>query len=83
MRINDGSSNSVQESKLWNFLHHLVVQQKIRMFLCPTALKILPTGKNLMNSGVTASVACIYCGFQIEDDRHVLFDCVFVQKVWD
>ncbi|KAI5648255.1 hypothetical protein M9H77_34260 [Catharanthus roseus] len=80
---NDGSSELVHESKLWNFLHNLMVQQKIKMFLWRAALNILPTRENLFKRGETNSLACIHCGFQFKNDRYVLFDCVFAQKVWD
>lgn len=29
------------------------------------------------------SLTYIHCDFQFKNDKHVLFDCVFAQKVWD
>lgn len=32
---------------------------------------------------MTESLACVHCGYQVKDDRHALFDCVFAKKVWN
>lgn len=52
------------------------------MFLWREASDILYTGKNLFRHGLYESVACVPCGYTMEDDRHALFDYKFSQKAW-
>ncbi|KAI5663685.1 hypothetical protein M9H77_23008 [Catharanthus roseus] len=42
-RMIAGASNLIQESKLWNSIHNLAVQPKIRIFIWQASLNILPT----------------------------------------
>lgn len=32
---------------------------------------------------MTEILDCVHCGYQVEDDRYALFDCVFAKKVWN
>lgn len=31
---------------------------------------------------MSKNLACVHYGYQIEDDKHALFDCIFAKKVW-
>ncbi|KAI5678577.1 hypothetical protein M9H77_09527 [Catharanthus roseus] len=77
-----GTSSTEAEGKIWNLIHNLQVQPKIRMFLWRATSDILSTRRNLFKRRPYKSVACVYCGHTVEDDRHALFNCKFSQKVW-
>lgn len=36
-----------------------------------------------MKKGLHEITACINCGYAMEKDRHVLFDCKFLREVWN
>ncbi|KAI5661898.1 hypothetical protein M9H77_21221 [Catharanthus roseus] len=59
-----------------------LVQPNIRIFFWRFTQNILPTGSNLLRRGMYENLTCIHCGYQIEDDRHAQFDCIFAQQVW-
>lgn len=83
IRLIDGPSNIVQEFKLWDSIHKLMVQQKIRMFPWKAVLNILPTGGNLRKRRLEDNRDRVHYGFQTKNDHHILFNCEFANKFWD
>lgn len=76
----DGPSTVDQETKTWNKIHSLPVRPNIRIFLWRAAQNILPTGTNLLRRGISENLDGVHCGYQIEDDRHPLFDYLCKKK---
>lgn len=67
---------------MWTLIHNLPMQPKTRMFLWRATSDILPIGRNLMRRGLYDSLACVHCGFAVEDDRHALFYYKFSKELW-
>lgn len=63
-------------------IHNLSVQQKRHMFFWRVTSNMLRTRNNLVRRGIFENVACINYEFSVENDKHALFDCRFVRKVW-
>lgn len=74
----DGPSIVDQETKVWKGVHSLPVQSKIKIFLWRTAQNVLPMGSNLLRRDMFDNLACVHCGYHVEDDK--LFDCIFARK---
>lgn len=68
--MTQSTSDLRKDSKLWHLIHDLPIQSKICMFLLEVASNILPTRRNLVRRGIFDNVACIPCGFAVEDDGY-------------
>ncbi|KAI5661197.1 hypothetical protein M9H77_20520 [Catharanthus roseus] len=52
----EGPSTIDQETKAWNAIHSLLVQQKIRIFCWRAAQNVLPIGRNLLRKVISMNI---------------------------
>lgn len=82
-RGTEDTSNHSPDTFVWNSIHKLQVQPKVRMFFWRAVWNILSIGMNLSRRGVARGIVCIQCSFHNEDDRYILFDCDFSKTIWN
>lgn len=42
----------------------------------------LPVAKNLLRRGCSVDPSCIFCGFKVEDARHIFINCWWYKCLW-
>lgn len=77
-----GSSFSSRENGFWKKLWGLAVPNVEKNFLWLACHNILPTWKNLMKCKVLQNPECPICGFMVEMNFHIPWQCPATSYVW-
>ena len=81
--LGSSSSGGSLDRYLWSNIWSSQVQPKIKIFMWRACLDILPNRTKLFEKGVLHSFSCQWCEDEPETSSHVLWQCAFVQKIWE
>ena len=74
----------IKNSPSWeyNWIWHLDIMPKLKIFLWQLCHTSLPTRGTLLNRGLQIDLICPLCNVEIEDVDHLFRRCSIAQEVW-
>ncbi|KAL8124645.1 hypothetical protein AgCh_012338 [Apium graveolens] len=75
-------SSAIPQSNGWHKVWQLTLPHKVKIFIWRFCRNNLPVRVRLQGKGIPVPTSCPMCNVDIENLRHVFFECSFAMSCW-